>query len=84
MIGTPDIDGDGLPRRPGYLAVDADDALLVSDFSQQRIVRISDGAASVVGQRVILVGNGANAGFSPHTDLLIKVRQWDELWALGR
>jgi len=83
-VGAPDMVGDGVPPRPGALGIDADGALLVSDFAQQRIVRVTEQGSTVVEVRAILGSNGINASFSPHDDLLVKLGQWDELAAYGR
>jgi hypothetical protein len=46
---------------------------LVSDFAQQRIVRVTEQGSTVVEVRAILGSNGINASFSPHDDLLVKL-----------
>lgn len=57
------------------LAIDADGALLVSDFSQQLVARVSDPAVLV--RSAVLVTNGLNASFTPSRDLLIRVMDPD-------
>lgn len=55
----------------GGLGIDADGALLLSDYTTQHLLRLDDSGPVVLGTDVVLAANGLNASFSPHNDLLV-------------